>query len=364
MNYTYNRFSQWYVTLTRWEYWPFAVVYFPIFFYWMWLSVKARSLFFFFLSNPSIETGGMTGESKIAILDLIPEEYKPKGILIEADTSFDTVCMLLARKDVVFPIIAKPDIGERGTDVEKITNIHALKTYHTSHNVTYIIQEFVDYPIELGIFYYRFPDTPAGKITSVTQKLFMNVTGDGEHTIQELMCNNPRSAFQLKRFQKEHPELLKQVPEKYVNVLLEPIGNHCRGTTFINSNHIIDQKLTDIIDRISKSIPGFYFGRYDLKCRSIEELKQGKHIRIMELNGAGAEPAHIYHPGFSLFKAYKVLFHHWNILYKISMMNHAKGLAFPSFHEAKTQMFLSPEKVQNTPTETDVFVRHSASHAN
>jgi len=341
MSHSFIRISQWYTKLTHWEYWPFEIVYLPVFFYWLWLSAKARSLFFFFLSNPSIETGGMRGESKNAILNLISDEYKPKGLFIHPKMSVESIERLLFENSISYPFIAKPDIGERGTHVEKIISKAALENYHLTHSFSYIIQEFIDYPIELGIFYYRFPNSQTGTISSITQKKYLEVLGDGRHTIEELMHKNPRASFQVKRFNQQSPELLLEIPAKNEVVLLEPIGNHCRGTMFVNANHLIDKELIHIINTISLSIPDFYFGRFDLKCRSIEELKQGKYIRIMELNGAGAEPAHIYHPGFSILKAYGVLLHHWKVLYEISMMNHAKGLPFPSFKDAKKQMFHS-----------------------
>jgi len=53
--------------ITHWEYWPFELVYFPVVLYYFWLSIRARSFFFFSASNPSIETGGMLGESKFGI---------------------------------------------------------------------------------------------------------------------------------------------------------------------------------------------------------------------------------------------------------------------------------------------------------
>jgi len=83
---------------------------------------------------------------------------------------------------------------------------------------------------------------------------------------------------------------------------------------------------------VSKKIDGFYFGRFDLRCKSIEALKQGE-MKIMELNGAGAEPAHIYHPEASLWNAYKVLFTHWKAMYEISVINHKSGTPYLSFIE-------------------------------
>jgi len=60
---------------------------------------------------------------------------------------------------------------------------------------------------------------------------------------------------------------------------------------------------------------------------------QKKKFKILELNGAGAEPAHIYDPDFSFITAYRILFHHWRVLYQISQANAERGKAFLSFRE-------------------------------
>ena len=114
---SYNLFI---TKLTHWEYWPFEIVYIPIFVYYIFLSIKARSFFFFSASNPSIETGGMLGESKYAILKNIPEKYIAKTIFIPFGYSFENTISIIQENNIIFPLIAKPDIGERGTAVEKI----------------------------------------------------------------------------------------------------------------------------------------------------------------------------------------------------------------------------------------------------
>ena len=113
------------------------------------------------------------------------------------------------------------------------------------------------------------------------------------------------------------------------------IGNHCLGTKFLNANHLINDQLTAVFNKISHEIDGFYFGRYDLRCPSLSDLYEGKNIKIMELNGAGAEPAHIYQPGFSILEGWQVLLYHWHILYEISILNHKKGVAYLTLNEAR-----------------------------
>ena len=50
----------------------------------------------------------------------------------------------------------------------------------------------------------------------------------------------------------------------------------------------------------------------------------GRHIQIIELNGVSSEVAHIYHPYGSLIQAYKDIFTHIRIVYKIALANQHK----------------------------------------
>ncbi len=95
-----------------------------------------------------------------------------------------------------------------------------------------------------------------------------------------------------------------------------------RGAKFIDSTHLIDEKITAAIDNVCSQIPDFHFGRLDVRYNTWEELKEGKNFSIIELNGAGSEPTHIYDPQHSIFFAWKEIIRHWIILNRISRMNH------------------------------------------
>ncbi|MES2732563.1 MAG: hypothetical protein V4714_12470 [Bacteroidota bacterium] len=319
----------------HWEYWPFPVFYFPVFFYWLWLSLKSRSFFFFSASNPSIKSGGMLGESKFSILEKIAPEFKPATILVEAPATRAVLESRLKTAGITFPLIAKPDIGERGWLVEKITNWAALEDYFTQVQGNFIIQAFVDFPVELGVFYYRFPSQKQGHISSIVVKDFLKVKGDGHSTILELIEKYPRARFQRVALQEKHPHLMGEILADGKELELVPIGNHCKGTTFLNGNQWINAQLVRVFDEISRPIQGFYFGRFDLRCTSIEDLYAGQNIRIVELNGAGAEPGHIYQPGFSIIEAYRVIFSHWRIMYQISQLNNAAGNPYMTLREGR-----------------------------
>ena len=128
---------------------------------------------------------------------------------------------------------------------------------------------------------------------------------------------------------------MNKILEKGEIRTLVPYGNHVLGAMFLDYNHIIDDDLINTFDSISKRVEGFYFGRYDIKCTSIEDLKKGKNISILELNGSGAEPAHIYDPGFSYLKAQFVLINYFKNMYTASIENHKTGTRYMTYNEFK-----------------------------
>ena len=317
--------SNFMIKLRSWEYWPWYIIYIPIAFYWLWLSIRARSFFFFTATNPGMRCGGLLGESKKKILEMLPEKFVPVTLLYGPGVDFKQILDHMATEGITFPVIAKPDIGERGTLVAKIETTEQLKSYVGSASFKFQLQEYVQGPIELGIFYYRFPCSHTGVITSIVKKQMLQVIGDGKSTLHELIIKNDRAKLQLEELEVQMD--LSDVIPKNVSRELVSIGNHCKGTTFLNGNDLITTELVNVFDQIYNEMNGFFYGRFDIRCETLGDLYEG-NFKIMELNGAAAEPAHIYHPGFSIFKAYRVLFHHWKKMYEIAMANHKSGIPF------------------------------------
>lgn len=315
----------------NYEYWPWWLFYLPVFPFWVYLSIRSKSFAFFSVANPGIYLGGFIGESKSEILSLIDEVYLPKSFSVVQKTDILEIRNKLVENGVLYPMIAKPDVGERGKDVYKINNEKELISYNSRASFNYIIQEFIDFDLEFGVFYSRLPDSEKGQVTSITLKEFLAVTGDGKANIVELMKQSTRARFQINRLKQELGEDIYRIPLNDEKVLLEPIGNHCRGTRFINFNHIINEDLNTTFDKISFPVKGFYYGRFDLKAKTIGDFIKGDFIKIMELNGATSEPGHIYDNSYTLFRAYKDLLYHWKRLADISVINMKMGLKPVSF---------------------------------
>ena len=317
----------WLAKIVKYEYWPWWAFYIPLTPVWLWFSLRARSFTYVTAANPGIEMGGLFGESKKSILEKIDPKYLPKNIFIEKGGSFESALSLLTKHGFTFPFICKPDVGERGFQVAKITSEKELKAYLGQYkNRSFIIQEYIDYPVELGVMYYRLPESSRGRVSSVTMKKFLSVTGDGHSTVLELIKNGDvRVRLQQKRLKQEMPERMAEIPEEGNEVILEVIGNHCKGTEFINGNYLINEQLHRVFDAIALPLEGIYYGRFDLRVKSLEDLYKGENIRIMELNGISSEPGHIYDRNHTLFKAYADTARHWDKVSKISRQNRRAG---------------------------------------
>lgn len=274
------------------------------------------------------------GESKYDVLNLIPDSLKPKTILIKVPSTVTDVTNKLKEHGLTLPLIFKPDLGERGWMVRKIQDENDIENYLKEIRIDFIIQELVNLPLEFGVYYIRFPSEQNGFVNSITGKEFLSVTGDGEKTLKELILEKDRAKIQWETLKVKYEKILSEIIPANKKIELVSIGNHCLGTTFLNFNHLITDKLTAAFNEISKQINGFYFGRFDLRCASLEDL-EGGNIKILELNGCGAEPAHIYHPGSSLFKAMGVLITHWRNLYRVSKENNERGVPYLSLKEGR-----------------------------
>lgn len=291
--------------------------------YAFYLAYKAKHLAFFSAANPCIKSSGNGTESKYETILLVPEKYRPKSVLIKPNTDFKAVCKNIEEQKINFPLIAKPDIGFRGLLVEKIASKDALKNYLEKYTIDIIIQEFLDYENECGIFYHRNPKNDSGKISSLTLKRFLSVTGDGVSTLKELILADERAKLYIELFSKIHQDKLTKIPIKNKVIKLTAVGNHSKGTQFINGNHLISKKLTTTFDKLSKSIPGWYYGRIDLKYNTFEELEEGIDFKILEINGIIAEPTHIYDSqNYTYLKALKAIRTHWKSLFTIAITNH------------------------------------------
>lgn len=325
--------------LLHWEFWDWSFFYLPVYGYYLYLSVKARSLTFFSALNPGIAMGGLLAYSKKHILAQIEPEYRIRDIFFNRNKDRKDIPNFLKAMPLNYPLIAKPNCGERGKNVVKIDSEADLQEHlkQTKHDL--LLQEYIDYPIELGVLYYYDSRKNEPKITSIVRKGFLSVVGDGRSTVLELMLKDRRKRLYIRHLQNQNIDLDCILPSKEEKIL-ECIGNHRRGTMFLNANHLINDQLVEVFRKISAPIEHFYYGRLDCKVLTLKDLYVGKNIKIMEVNGANSEPAHIYQPNTSIWSAYRDLFKHWNIICEISRYNHRQGFKYITLERALRQIIV------------------------
>lgn len=319
------------IRLSHWEYWNSTIVYLPLYPYWLWLSVKSGSIDFLTAANPGIKNGGYIMESKNDVYHLLPSGSYPTTIHFKSSDLANDILSLIKNNEINYPLIAKPDYGEKGVAVKKINTVNELKEYVAKMPIPFLIQECIPYDNEVGIFYWRMPNEDKGHISGIVSKEQVVIVGDGEKTIEELVVSNDRYFLQLEQVRQTYPNQMQDVLPKGASMVLIPYGNHARGSKFTDISHKITDKLTDTINSLCKQIDGFYYGRLDIRYNTWEELEEGKNYSIIELNGSGSEPTHIYDPRHSIVDAWRIILQHWDILYRISKANRKLGVKFNSF---------------------------------
>lgn len=288
-------------------------------------------MWFFSSSNPTITFGGFEGEGKKEMYDQLPPHLIPRTIYIMHDWSYEEVKKKICKAGFSYPFIVKPDVGMKGILFRKIESEEQLMKYHERMPVEYIVQDLVELPLEVSVFYYRYPGEHKGIVSGFIHKELLHVIGDGESTLQKLVEIHPRAKYRLEEMQHRHGHRFDRVIPKDEIFYLSYAGNHNRGAHFTNLHKEIDNGLAAIFDEISHFNGQFYYGRYDIKTTSIEDLKKGKNFLILEFNGCGAEPNHIYDCGMSIWQAYAEILRHWKALYKISCHNKKNGVPYWSF---------------------------------
>lgn len=314
--------------ITHWETWHYLVKYIPLSPAWLWYCLRSGSFWFFTPSNPTLTFGGFEGESKNEMYMQLPPGSYPQSVFISHLLDFERVKDNVSKAGFTFPFAVKPDVGMMGFMFRKIENMEHLQKYHAAMCSDYIVQKLIDYPFEVSVFYYRYPNEISGQITGFLKKEFLEVTGDGSSTLEDLILRYPRIRFRVEEMKLKHEKRLNNIIAKGEKYYLSYALNLSRGGKLVSLAHEKDSRLLKVFDELSNYSKHFYYGRYDIKCLSIEDFKQGKNFSILEYNGSGAEPHHIYGDGNNLIQAYKIVLYHWRVLYTISKLNHKKGIRY------------------------------------
>lgn len=314
--------------LMRWEFWPSWVLYALLVPHVLLLMIRHRSVTIFTAANPRIPLGGLVGESKWQILDRLPMHAIVPTAVVEPgniQTRCAALAMLMQARGWSFPLVLKPDVGERGSGVRLVQSDQAAQAYFEEHPERVLAQIYHPGPFEAGVFYIRHPAKKRGRIFSITDKVPPIVIGDGESNLETLIWRNPRYRLQARVFLNRLGPEARRVPRAGETVRLALAGNHCQGTMFLDGDRLLTPALARAIDDIVQAAPGFCFGRFDIRYESVEDFRAGRGFRIVELNGVLSESTNVYDPTFGLLRALRVLMRQWTLAFEIGSENHAQG---------------------------------------
>lgn len=311
--------------LWRWEFWPAWLFYLPLVPWFLYLALRYRSFTVWTAANPGIvPAGGVVGESKADILAKLPADRIVPTLLVPPGDIGDRV-RLVRESGWEFPLILKPDIGERGTGVRKAHDAVDVEQYLLDSPGPVVAQPFHPGPFEAGVFYYRLPDESRGRIFSVTDKVFPVAIGDGRSTLEELIWSHPRYRMQAAVFltrQAAHAGRVLAAGERFP---LATAGNHCQGTLFRDGTHLATPELETAFDAIARRFDGFFIGRFDVRYSDPATFRAGHGFAIVELNGVASESTNLYDPTWPLWRAYRTLFCQWALLFRIGAANRSRG---------------------------------------
>jgi membrane protein DedA with SNARE-associated domain len=321
---------------------PNNILYIPVILRWFLLAIRYRSITLPTVSNPMIETGGFMGESKSSVMNMVGDEQKEwlaEFVTLQhngedSQNDLGKAVSLMEAKGLGFPIVVKPDIGWNGYGVRLVEDNDHLHKYIASFpsGARMMLQRPVNHDGEAGIFYVRIPGEPSGRLYSITLRYFPYVIGDGKMTLRELIQHDPRTKLRADFYlggKSNHlgfgKEDLEHIPQGGELIRLAFIGSLRVGGLYRDASHLITPELTKRFDDISRSIPEFYYGRFDVRFESTDLLKEGIGFKIIEINGAGAEAIQAWDPDVPLFKLYHEFFKAQSLLFKVAALNRKRG---------------------------------------
>lgn len=338
------KIRQWLYKLTHWEEWHYHVKYIPLLPVWLWYIIKSRNAWFFTTSNPSLTFGGMDGETKEEMYNQLPDGTYPATIYIDPEFTIPDVKKAVEQSGLTFPIAVKPNVGMGGLMFRKINHLFELYDYHARMDRRYVVQEMVMWPMEVAVFYYRNPASKRGVVSGFLSKENPFVTGDGVSKLSELVLKHEGVRFMVDSMHAKHKQQWDKVIPLGEKYNLTDVSNRTQGGKIVSLEHEIDDKLLELMDGISNYKNTFFYGRYDIKCNSIEEFKEGKKFSILEFNGCGSGVQHVYGNNYSLLQACRIILKHWKALYQISVYNHKNGIPYWTFQEGMD--FLKKSKAE------------------
>jgi membrane protein DedA with SNARE-associated domain len=347
---------------------PPSLFYIPLVINWIRLGLRHWSLTLPTAANPRIFAGGMWGETKSSYFDdVAPAERQwiADFVLLERRAGVAGLADDLARaehalaaKGLEFPLIGKPDIGWHGHGVRRLDNRADLENYIAGFpdGNALILQRYVPYAAEAAVLYARLPGEAKGRVLSLTLRYFPHVVGNGQASVRELICRDPRaqwkSALHLgvdRTHRGVDPLDLERVPARGEVVRIALIGNQRAGALYRDGRRYITSALEARFDAIACSMSEFHYGRFDLRFDTIEGLVRAEDFSIVEINGIGGEAIDCWDPRLGVRECYRRLAEQQRLLFLIGQRNRARGFRPTGIGAFVSSLFKQTQLIRRYP---------------
>ncbi len=304
----------------------------PMVLQWGWLGLRHGSLTLPSSANPAITAGGLVGDTKSEYFACMGAHalahVAPYAMLrVSGEGALQTALTAMRDAGLDFPVVAKPDLGWCGFGVRRLDHEQDLADYLTRYppGESLMLQRYLDEPGEAGIFYVRHPDQPRGWLLGILLRHYPQVTGDGRSTVAQLIARDQRLqrvvAHAHEHECRHDPD---EVPAAGDIVRLSLIGSTRVGGRYEDGSAQASDTLLDAVDAIARDMPQFHVGRFDVRYRTLEDLRRGQ-FTIMEVNGAGSEAVHAWDPKYSVWQVYRMVFAKQRLLFALGAANRARG---------------------------------------
>lgn len=326
-------------TVSMFEFWPAWLMYAPVVAQWIYLSLRYGSLTLPFIANPKLTLSGMVGVGKSellgsasgrsteVILPWIKHTVTTASPLSQAQECVERAAAL----GITLPFVCKPDIGCRGAGVKRISTLEQLAKTIEAYPVDaqLLCQKLAQSEDEVGIFYVQYPGQK-GQIVGLTLKSSPYVVGDGVRTLEQLVLADARAAQLVHLYQPRHQQRWQQILPAGERLRLVFSASHCRGAVFTDLREHITEALNDTIAEVMQGLPEFHYGRLDVKFASLEALRAGRSLEVVEINGASAESIHIWDRNAKLGEAWRTLMWQYRTLFELGAEQRKRGYRAPS----------------------------------
>jgi membrane protein DedA with SNARE-associated domain len=134
--------------IIKWEFWPAWLFYSPVAMFCVYLGIRYRGFSLPTIANLNQKNGGIVGESKVGILQMLMEtspEFAADGYLVRRGSvseRIDSIRHLCYRHEIGFPFVLKPDTAQRGAGFKKIHSIEEAEQYLTQVSAPLVLQRY------------------------------------------------------------------------------------------------------------------------------------------------------------------------------------------------------------------------------